>query len=199
MKVKPERRAAFPRQQAEDVLQQVRSGADFAEMAKQYSEDTSADQGGSLGLFGRVEQGIYTGPRIRQAFGKRVGDELGIPIYLYEHAATSPRRRNLAKIREGEYEGLEDKLRRPEWKPDFGPAEFRPRAGATVVGARDFLVAYNVNLNTRYKKIASDIALDVKEAGRAKRDAAGTLGDGGTIVVDNAPEGGAVFTVRLPV
>jgi glutamate formiminotransferase/formiminotetrahydrofolate cyclodeaminase len=101
--------------------------------------------------------------------GERVGRELDIPVYLYEHAATSPERRNLAKIREGEYEALEEKLRRPEWKPDFGPAEFRPRSGATVVGARDFLVAYNVNLNTTSSRRATAVAWDVREKGRVKR------------------------------
>ncbi len=100
---------------------------------------------------------------------ERVGRELSIPVYLYEYAATSPRRRNLARIREGEYEGLEDKLRRPEWKPDFGPAEFRPRSGATVIGARDFLVAYNVNLNTTSSRRATAVAWDVREKGRVKR------------------------------
>lgn len=100
----------------------------------------------------------------------RVGEELAIPVYLYEHAATSPERRNLAVIREGEYEALEDKLRRPEWKPDFGPAEFRPDAGATVIGARDFLVAYNVNLNTTSTRRATAVAWDVREKGRVLRE-----------------------------
>ncbi len=101
---------------------------------------------------------------------ERVGRELRVPVYLYEHAATSPERRNLATIREGEYEGLEEKLRRREWKPDFGPAEFRPDAGATVIGARDFLVAYNVNLNTTSSRRATAVAWDVREKGRVKRE-----------------------------
>lgn len=102
--------------------------------------------------------------------GKRAGEELGIPIYLYEHAASTPERRNLATIRHGEYEGLEAKLTDPRWKPDFGPSTHNPRAGATAVGAREFLIAYNVNLNTANKKLAHDIALDVREQGRFKRD-----------------------------
>ncbi len=101
--------------------------------------------------------------------GQRVGDELGIPVYLYEYAATRPERRNLATIRAGEYEGLADKLRNPEWKPDFGPAVFNPRTGATVIGARDFLVAYNVNLNTTSVRRANSVAFDVREKGRVKR------------------------------
>ncbi len=107
--------------------------------------------------------------------GRRVGDELGIPVYLYEHAASRPERRNLADVRAGEYEGLTAKLADPEWAPDFGPTEFNPTTGATVIGARKFLIAYNVNLNTRSRKLAHDIALDVREAGRLARDAAGKV------------------------
>lgn len=97
--------------------------------------------------------------------GERVGRELDIPVYLYEHAATDSRRRNLADIRRGEYEGLADKLERPEWKPDFGPAQSRPRSGATVIGARDFLVAFNVNLDSKSIPLARAIAREVREKG----------------------------------
>ncbi len=107
--------------------------------------------------------------------GQRVGDELGIPVYLYEAAATRPERRNLATIRAGEYEGLEAKLRDPLWQPDFGPARFDAGRGATVIGAREFLVAYNINLNTRDKKLAHEIALELREAGRAERGADGAI------------------------
>jgi len=101
---------------------------------------------------------------------ERIGKELGISVYCYENAAFSESRRNLADVRSGEYEGLKDKLARPEWKPDFGPAEFNARSGATAVGARDFLVAYNINLNTTSAKLAHEVALDIREAGRAARD-----------------------------
>jgi glutamate formiminotransferase/formiminotetrahydrofolate cyclodeaminase len=104
---------------------------------------------------------------------RRVGEELRIPVYLYEHAATRPERRSLSDIRVGEYEALEEKLTKSEWEPDYGPAEFSPTAGATVVGVRPFLVAYNINLNTRNTKIAKDIGLTIREKGRAKRDAQG--------------------------
>jgi len=104
---------------------------------------------------------------------ERVGLELGIPVYLYEHSASKPEWTNLATIRAGEYEALEEKLTQPEWKPDFGPAEFNAGAGATVMGAREFLIAYNVNLNTRDKKLASEIALTIRESGRKKRGADG--------------------------
>ncbi|MGM0551565.1 MAG: glutamate formimidoyltransferase [Bacteroidota bacterium] len=101
---------------------------------------------------------------------ERIGNELQIPVYCYEHAATTDERRNLANCRSGEYEGLEEKLAKPEWKPDFGPAAFNASAGATAVGARDFLVAYNFNLNTTSTRRANSIAFDVREKGRVKRE-----------------------------
>ena len=96
----------------------------------------------------------------------RIGKELKIPVYCYENAAFDEKRRNLAYIREGEYEGLRKKLAHNEWKPDFGPAVFNPKSGATIVGARDFLVAYNVNLNTTSTRLANAIAFDVREKGK---------------------------------
>ncbi|HEX9164830.1 MAG TPA: glutamate formimidoyltransferase [Gemmatimonadales bacterium] len=100
----------------------------------------------------------------------RVGRELGIPVYLYEAAQPDPGRKNLAVIRAGEYEGLARKMADPAWRPDAGPAEFNPKSGATVIGARDFLVAYNVNLNTTSTRRATAIAFAVREAGRPKRE-----------------------------
>lgn len=102
--------------------------------------------------------------------GERVGRELDLPIYLYEAAASRPERKNLAVIRAGEYEGLPEKLQNPDWKPDFGPARFNPKSGATVIGARDFLVAYNVNLNTTSVRRANSVAFDIREQGRILRD-----------------------------
>ncbi len=101
---------------------------------------------------------------------ERIGDELNIPVYCYENAAFVHERKNLANCRSGEYEGLADKIVKPEWKPDFGPASFNARAGATAVGARDFLVAFNVNLNTTSTRRANAIAFDVRERGRVKRE-----------------------------
>jgi len=115
---------------------------------------------------------------IARKVGKRIGEELGIGVYLYEEAASRPKWKNLANVRKGEYEGLADRFTGKDAssrKPDFGPASFNPTAGATAVGAREFLVAYNVNLNTRDRKIAQDIALDIREAGRAKRDEKGNI------------------------
>jgi glutamate formiminotransferase/formiminotetrahydrofolate cyclodeaminase len=100
---------------------------------------------------------------------KKVGEELRIPVYLYEKSATKPERENLAKIRQGEYEALEDKLKKPEWKPDFGPAKFNAKAGATVIGVREFLIAYNIDLNTREVLHATDIAFELREKGRSAR------------------------------
>ncbi len=101
--------------------------------------------------------------------GRRIGEELGIPVFLYENAATRPERRSLAEVRRGEYEGLEARLRDPEWAPDYGPQTFNPRSGATAVGARPFLIAYNVDLNTDDRRLAHDIALEIREQGRKAR------------------------------
>jgi len=101
---------------------------------------------------------------------ERVGNELDYPVYCYENAAKEAKRQNLATVRSGEYEGLKDKLAKPEWKPDFGPAEFRPRTGATAISARDFLIAVNFNLNTTSTRRANSVAFDVREAGRSKRE-----------------------------
>jgi len=111
--------------------------------------------------------------RLAHRFGQRVGEELGIPVYLYEAAASRPERRNLAAIRKGEYEALRAKLNDPLWRPDYGPAVFNAKSGATVTGARMFLIAYNVNLDTDDVSIASEIALRVRESGRVQKDAAG--------------------------
>ncbi len=104
-----------------------------------------------------------------QQLAKRVGEELSIPVYLYEAAQPDKKRNNLSVIRAGEYEGFFKKIQLPEWKPDFGPAVFDAKRGGTVIGARDFLVAYNVNLNTTSVRRANAIAFDVREAGRVKK------------------------------
>jgi len=102
--------------------------------------------------------------------GQRLGEELGISGYFYENAARTPERQNLSVVRSGEYEALEKKLSDPKWKPDFGPATFDPKFGVVAVGAREFLIAYNVNVNTADKRLPHEIALRVREQGRAKRD-----------------------------
>ena len=100
---------------------------------------------------------------------ERVGKELKIPVYLYEKSAKTPKRINLAVIREGEYEALEKKIKIKSWKPDYGPAIFNAFSGATVIGCREFLIAYNINLNTKDKRLATDIAFEIREQGRSKR------------------------------
>jgi glutamate formiminotransferase/formiminotetrahydrofolate cyclodeaminase len=110
---------------------------------------------------------------LARGLAKRVGDELGIPVYCYESAAFRPERRNLANCRSGEYEGIAQKFQNPEWKPDFGPTSYNDRVahtGCTMVGARDFLVAINYNLNTTSTRRANAIAFDVREKGRKKRE-----------------------------
>src|SRR5262245_24165131 len=106
---------------------------------------------------------------IARRLGERVGRELGIPVYLYEAAASRPERKSLSDIRKGEYEGLAKKLADPAWQPDFGPSRLNPTAGATVIGARPFLIAYNVNLNSTDKGHAADIAFALREKGRVAR------------------------------
>jgi len=107
--------------------------------------------------------------KLSEEVAERVGNDIGIPVFLYEKSARKPERRNLAVIRQGEYEGLKEKLANPDWKPDYGPAVFNAQAGATAIGVREFLIAYNISLNTREKKYASDIAFELREKGRSAR------------------------------
>lgn len=115
--------------------------------------------------------GVTTEEAVEYArrLAERVAGELAIPVYLYEHAATAPERRSLADVRAGEYEGLQARMKDTRWKPDYGEAVFNPRSGATAIGVRDFLVAYNVNLNTTSVSLARAVAADVRETGRIKR------------------------------
>lgn len=112
-----------------------------------------------------IEECIDLSIRVAQ----RIGEELAIPIYLYEKSARNDYRKSLPDIREGEYEELVKKLKDPRWKPDFGPVKFNAKNGATVIGCREFLIAYNINLNTKDKRLASDIAFELREKGRSKR------------------------------
>jgi glutamate formiminotransferase/formiminotetrahydrofolate cyclodeaminase len=126
---------------------------------------------------------------LARKLAKRIGEELAIPVYCYENAAFTKERRNLAYVRSGEYEGLKDKLSRPEGKPDFGPVNFNKTSGAIAVGARDFLVAYNINLNTTSTRRANAVAFDVREKGRVKRE-----GDPLTGKIIKDENGNPVFT-----
>ena len=107
---------------------------------------------------------------ISKTYGKRVGEELDIPVYLYEFSATRPERKNLAKVRKGEYEGLSEKLADPEWTPDFGAPSMNERSGATITGARKFLIAYNVNVDSTDVSISKRIAEEIRESGKIMRD-----------------------------
>ena len=123
--------------------------------------------------------------KLARRLSERVGNELSIPVYCYEYAATEEKRKNLANCRAGEYEGLENKFNDDGWKPDFGPAEFNDevkKSGATAISARDFLVAYNVNLNTTSTRRANSVAFDLREAGRIKREGGKLTGK---IIKDN--------------
>ncbi len=113
--------------------------------------------------------------RISEAYGEKIADELNVPVYLYEEAARKPGRKNLSDIRKGEFEGLPGKLEDPEWQPDFGPAEFNPKLGAIITGARFFLIAYNVNLKTEDVRFAKEIGEILRESGRVKRDINGNI------------------------
>jgi glutamate formiminotransferase/formiminotetrahydrofolate cyclodeaminase len=106
---------------------------------------------------------------IARKTGKRIGNELGIPVYLYEKAANNEERANLANVRAGEYEGFKEKIKEPNWKPDYGTTKFNEKSGATAVGAREFLIAYNINLNTNDRTYANEIAYEIRERGRWKR------------------------------
>jgi len=111
-----------------------------------------------------------------EKLAKRVSEKLNIPIYLYEYAAKEEKRKNLANVRSGEYEGLKEKISKKEWKPDFGNS-FNKKSGATAIGVRDFLIAYNINLNTKSTRLANAIAFDVREKGRIKRKGHPVIGD----------------------
>jgi len=112
---------------------------------------------------------------VSKTLAEKVGSEIGIPVYLYEKSASKPEWKQMANIREGEYEALERKFKDENWKPDYGPFKFNPKSGATVIGVRDFLIAYNINLNTQNKKIAKDIGLSIRDSGRLKKDVNGKI------------------------
>ncbi len=113
--------------------------------------------------------------KISEVYAESIAEKLEVPVYLYENSAKYPARKNLSDIRKGEYEGLEEKLKDPNWKPDFGPAIFNPKLGAIVTGARFFLIAYNVNLKNEDVRYSKEIGEILRESGRPKRDAAGKI------------------------
>jgi glutamate formiminotransferase/formiminotetrahydrofolate cyclodeaminase len=159
-----------PEAVSEAAFRSVKKASEIIDMSKHHGEHPrmgATDVCPFVPVSGiTMEETVSVGHKVAE----RIGNELGIPVYCYENAARRPERRNLANCRSGEYEGLRKKLSDPEWEPDFGPSQFNERAGATAVGARDFLVAFNVNLNTTSTRCANAIAYDVREKGRPKRE-----------------------------
>ncbi len=153
----------------------IKKASEVIDMSKQTGEHPRMGATDVCPFIPVLNTSIEECVEIAKKLGARVAEELNIPIYLYEYAATEEKRKNLAVIREGEYEGFFEKIKKPEWKPDFGKAEFSRKSGGTVIGVRDFLIAYNINLNTKDKKIAHDIALTIREKGRSKRDEKGNI------------------------
>ncbi len=154
----------------EAAFMAIKKAAELIDMSKQKGEHPRMGATDVCPLIPIANISMEQTVKYALKLARRAGRELDIPFYMYENAATRPERRNLANIRSGEYEGLEKKLEDPKWKPDFGPAKFNPRAGATVIGARDFLIAYNINLNTTSVRRANSIAFDIRENGRLKRE-----------------------------
>jgi glutamate formiminotransferase / formiminotetrahydrofolate cyclodeaminase len=153
----------------EAAFQGVRRAAKVIDMAKHRGEHPRMGATDVLPFVPVAGVTMKDCVEMARRVGKRIGEELGIPVYLYEEAAGRPERRNLARVRAGEYEGLQEKFQDPEWAPDFGPAAFNARSGATAVGAREFLIAYNINLNSTDRRYANEIAYVLRERGRWKR------------------------------
>jgi len=165
-----------PEKVIEAAFQAIKKASELIDMSKQTGEHPrmgATDVCPLIPISGITMQETVV---YANKLGKRVGEELNIPVYLYEDAATKPERKNLANIRSGEYEALEEKLKQKEWKPDFGSSSFKiaQKTGATAIGARDFLIAYNINLNTTSTRRANAVAFDIREKGRISREG-GTL------------------------
>lgn len=180
-----------PEQVVEAAFRVIQKAAEVIDMSKHHGEHPRMGATDVCPFVPVANVSMEECVELAHKLGQRVGEELKIPGYFYEEAATQPKRKNLAHCRSGQYEGL-DKISQPEWKPDFGPAEFNAHAkktGATAIGARDFLVAYNINLNTTSTRRANAIAFDIREAGRIKK----TNGITGKKVLDENGE-----PVRIP-
>ncbi|MBP8724688.1 MAG: glutamate formimidoyltransferase [Saprospiraceae bacterium] len=162
--------AGSPEAVVEAAVQAIRAAASRIDMQRHQGAHPRMGATDVCPLIPIRGMSLEEASRYAVMLARRVGEELAIPVYLYEASASAPHRRNLADIRSGEYEGLEEKMKQAEWKPDYGPETFQPRVGATVIGAREVLVAYNVNLNTQSVALANAIAYDVREAGRPLKD-----------------------------
>jgi glutamate formiminotransferase/formiminotetrahydrofolate cyclodeaminase len=161
--------AGTPEEVVEAAVRGVRKASELIDMTKHSGEHPRFGATDVCPLVPIAGVTMEETVEYARELARRLGEEVGLTVYCYENAATRPELRNLADVRAGEYEGLAEKLADPHWEPDFGPSEFSPRTGATAVGARDFLVAYNVNLNTTSTRRANAIAFDVREKGRMRR------------------------------
>lgn len=157
----------------EAAFQAIRTAGELIDMRQHHGEHPRMGATDVCPLIPISEISMEETAEYARRLAQRVGEELHLPVYLYEEAQPDKQRSNLAVIRAGEYEGLAEKIHRPQWQPDYGPASFDAHRGATVIGARDFLVAYNINLNTTSTRRANAIAFDVREAGRTLKDADG--------------------------
>lgn len=160
---------------AEAAFQAIKTASQLIDMTKHKGEHARMGATDVCPFVPVSEVTVEECVKISEQVGERVARELKIPVYLYENSARSEERQNLANIRAGEYEGLEEKLKDHHWKPDFGEPVFNARSGATVMGCREFLIAYNINLNTPDKKLAKEIALNIREKGRWEKDENGKL------------------------
>lgn len=167
--------AGEPEAVVEAAFQAIKKAAELIDMSKHHGAHPRMGATDVCPFIPISEMSMEECAGYARKLGKRVGEELGIPVYLYENAASKEEWRNLANVRSGEYEALATKAKDPYWKPDFGPHEFNARSGATAISAREFLIAYNINLNTRDKKKAHEIALSIRESGKPARDENGKL------------------------
>jgi glutamate formiminotransferase / formiminotetrahydrofolate cyclodeaminase len=170
-----------PKAVVEAAFRAIKKAGELIDMSKHKGEHPRMGATDVCPLIPIANISMEETAKYAQQLAARVGDELKIPVYLYEDAQPKKERNNLSVIRAGEYEGFFKKINQPEWKPDFGPSEFDANRGATVIGARDFLVAYNVNLNTTSVRRANAIAFDVREAGRTKIENGKTISVPGTL------------------
>ena len=161
--------AGAPEKVVEAAFQAIRTAASLIDMRSHTGEHPRMGATDVCPLIPISGISMEETAKYAHKLAARVGSELGIPVYMYEAAASKPERKNLATIRAGEYEGFAAKMTDPEWQPDYGPSTFNVNSGATVIGARDFLIAYNVNLNTRSERKANAVAFDIREKGRIRR------------------------------
>ncbi len=178
--------AGEPEAVVEAAFQAIKTAADLIDMSKHHGEHPRMGATDVCPFIPISDITMEECAGYARKLGQRVGAELGIPVYLYENAASREEWRNLATVRSGEYEALPEKAKDPAWKPDFGPHAFNAKSGATAISAREFLIAYNINLNTRDKKKAHELALTIRESGKPARDAGGKLlkdADGNKVII----------------